>query len=317
MNSLHTLLKFLQHRGLRHERFRNGTATEEDKKERKRESDFKYDRRKKQQEQSKLVREKVNNGTATELEVQQIERQNEISTAMIKKKNDNITEKKKLSEMLHHRIANGIATESDMETIRKKNDERIATNKKKTDRHIEIKKMENMLQLRIDNCTATDSDMEMHRKQLERKSIKATVRSVTKKTRSEEEVDAPVNLDAKTYSEMYDNETLFQICAICGTEGSQQTSVSLQSCVEQINESKLSEYFSEKQNILNNETSTVYDNIFSQQLDDQFINGLLKGIDNICKSCFTQLPKIKKRTTDAFGQPLKQNMNVFTVRHMM
>ena len=106
---------------------------------------------------------------------------------------------------------------------------------------------------------------------------------------------APVNHDAKMFSKMYDDETLFQICAMCGSEGARNTCVSIESCQDELNASGIKELFVERIESLNDELSTTYDKVFSIQLQKHFTNGLLNGVTKICRLCFKQLPSSKKK----------------------
>jgi hypothetical protein len=102
-----------------------------------------------------------------------------------------------------------------------------------------------------------------------------------------------VNEDARKYSKMFDEKTIFQICAVCGIEGPRIGSVTVDKMKEDIMRSGIHSLF---QNITDtNDNTTKYHNYFSSQLEDCFDDGLLKGMTNICSSCASQLRKRCKR----------------------
>jgi hypothetical protein len=104
----------------------------------------------------------------------------------------------------------------------------------------------------------------------------------------------PVNADAKLYSETYDDATLFQICAICGSEGSRKKSSPVPDIEGELHASGIAQLYEEiLHRLKNTENSTTYDKIFASQLEENFTNGLLNGISNVCFQCVNQLPIIK------------------------
>lgn len=101
--------------------------------------------------------------------------------------------------------------------------------------------------------------------------------------------DCAVNRDARKYMTMYNSLCRFDICAICGNEGSSKGFVSVVKCKSQLLKSGISRLYES----LLLERSDVYDDIFSSQLKAYFEDGLLRNVKNICKECCNQLPKKK------------------------
>lgn len=100
-----------------------------------------------------------------------------------------------------------------------------------------------------------------------------------------------VAADAKAYSDSYNLHSKFVVCAICGIEGSRSGSFSLTDVEHLIAVSGISSKFASVSKSVS--TDSPYDVIFKLELNRHFENGLIRGINTICQTCYNDLTRIQ------------------------
>jgi hypothetical protein len=115
------------------------------------------------------------------------------------------------------RIDSNTPTKDDMLIVEANNQKRQEQFDARSVNNDTVKRANEERQLRIDSKTATQDDMLIVEANNQRR------QNISDARKNKEQTDAPINADAKRYNIEYDDATLFQICAICGTEGSRKT----------------------------------------------------------------------------------------------
>lgn len=94
-------------------------------------------------------------------------------------------------------------------------------------------------------------------------------------------------VDAAAYSTTFDILTKYIVCAICGYEGSRAASVSVSDIDDLI---EMSGIAAKLTTLVSPECAkTRFDAVFNTELNAYFQDGLIRGVDSICRVCYRQL----------------------------